>query len=88
LPFAGGRDYSSSNVSNQGDYGFYWSSTRFNESSVYGLYFDSSDVYPQGSDYRARGFSVRCLKDDVVEFDVTFYPNNGEEATTVKVEDG
>ena len=45
----------------QGDYGYFWSSTRDNGSDMYNLRVSSSGVYP--TDYRTRyyGYSVRCV---------------------------
>ena len=63
LPFAGDRNYSSAGVRNQGTFGFYWSSSRSNANSAYYLSFDSTALNPQGYNYRAFGFSVRCFKD-------------------------
>jgi hypothetical protein len=61
LPVAGIRDGSGGYVFDVGSYGYYWSSA---VSSTYsrGLYCGSgeSDVYALG---RARGYSVRCIKD-------------------------
>ena len=61
LPVAGLRNYSNGSLSSVGSYGYYWSST------VAGTYsrrlaFYSSDAY-MGSNTRASGVSVRCLKD-------------------------
>ena len=62
LPSGGYRVYSSAGLSSVGSYGYYWSST------VNGVYaylpaFYATNVVPANSDYRAYGFSVRCLKD-------------------------
>ena len=45
----------------QGSLGYYWSSTRYNNTRMYRLYFDTSSVYPADSNYRNRGFSIRCV---------------------------
>lgn len=63
LPFAGGRNYSSAGVENQGSYGLYWSSSRYDTNNAYRLSFRSTALYPQNNNYRAYGFSVRCFKD-------------------------
>ncbi|MDR2415404.1 MAG: fibrobacter succinogenes major paralogous domain-containing protein [Candidatus Peribacteria bacterium] len=63
LPFAGYRSYgSASSVSDQGSYGYYWSSS---PDSPYAcnLGLDSSYVDMGYYDNRAYGFSVRCFKD-------------------------
>ena len=41
-----------------GDYGYYWSAVRRNTNYGCHLGFSLWDVYPQGGDYRANGFSV------------------------------
>ena len=63
LPFAGFRYPPNSNVVTQGEDGYYWSSTHYDYNNAYRLYFDSSNIYPQGDDNRVYGVSVRCLKD-------------------------
>ena len=46
----------------RGSIGRYWSSTAGNSNYAYGLYFDSSSVYPgTGSNYKYSGRSVRCV---------------------------
>ena len=45
-----------------GDNSRYWATTAYpNASDAYYQYFNSANVYPSNSNYRARGFSVRCL---------------------------
>ena len=44
-----------------GDFGIYWSSVGRVSSSAYLLDFYSGRVYPSSTDYRYRGFSVRCV---------------------------
>ena len=61
LPMAGNRNYSSGSLYNVGTGGRYWSSTFSGASASY-LRFNSS-VASMNNDYRAGGFSVRCLKD-------------------------
>ncbi len=62
LPSAGYRSYSSASITNQGSNGFYWSSSPIGI-NAYRLYFNSTNVYPTLSNYRATGFSLRCFKD-------------------------
>lgn len=88
MPFAGLRIYNNTNVNDVGSSGYYWSSSPDDASYAYYLRFRSSTIFPQNANLRSLGFSVRCFKDVVQEFDVTFEPNNGETATTVQVEDG
>ncbi len=61
LSLAGYRNIGSSAYYSQGVYGFYWASS---PNSTYGYYLivSSTQVYPVGNNYRAYGFSVRCLK--------------------------
>ena len=61
LPAAGLRGSNSGESSN----GYYWSSSpSYGGSNSAGfLYFYSGYVYPLGSNYRAYGFSVRCVRD-------------------------
>ena len=47
---------------NQGNYGFFWSSTRNYTTHMYNLYVNSSSVNPQNSGYRYTGLSVRCIR--------------------------
>ncbi|MDX9776817.1 MAG: FISUMP domain-containing protein, partial [Petrimonas sp.] len=61
LPVAGGRSYSDVTLGDVGSDGYYWSSTVSGTDASF-LIFDSSSA-SMGSDYRALGFSVRCLKD-------------------------
>ena len=61
LPVAGNRNYSYGSLSNVGSNGYYWSST---VSGMYACYLSfSSSNANMLSYYRARGFSVRCIKD-------------------------
>lgn len=66
MPFAGDRFYGTSNVSDQGSRGYYWSSTAYSANKVYRLYFDSSSVDPQEWSNRAAGFSVRCFRNSTL----------------------
>ena len=61
LPVAGGRNVSNGSLFNVGSSGRYWSSTVAGAYSR-SLTFSSSNAF-MGSDNRAIGFSVRCLKD-------------------------
>ncbi len=60
FPAAGGCNGASLN--DRGSYGFYWSSSRYSDSSAYYLYFYSSNVYPQNYRSRYLGFSVRAVQ--------------------------
>jgi hypothetical protein len=61
LPVAGARTRWNGVLSSVGSYGYYWSST-VNGGSSWHLNFSSGDAY-MGSNYRAYGFAIRCLKD-------------------------
>ena len=53
--------FNNSTPYNQGSYGDYWSSTRYNNTRMYGLYLDTSGVSPATGINRGYGFSVRCV---------------------------
>jgi uncharacterized protein (TIGR02145 family) len=61
LPMAGYRGSSNGSLDNVGSNGYYWSSTVSGTVASY-LYFSSGSA-SMDPNYRARGFSVRCLKD-------------------------
>jgi uncharacterized protein (TIGR02145 family) len=61
LPMAGYRFSSSGSLLTVGSFGVYWSST-VNGTNAISLYFYSINA-DMSYDYRAIGFSVRCLKD-------------------------
>ena len=51
----------SGSADSQGTFGDFWSSTYYFANYMYELYVDSYSVKPSGSNYRNRGYSVRCL---------------------------
>ena len=51
-----------SGLSYRGSYGFYWSSSLLSQTYGYYLGFDSTGVYPAGSNDRFNGFSVRAVQ--------------------------
>ena len=53
--------YSNGNVGNLGSFGCYWSSTAYNTTVAYYLYFYGSGVNPQNDDSRGDGMSFRCV---------------------------
>jgi len=61
MPYAGNRGRNNGAFNLGGSYGYYWSSSP-NGTSVYHLYFSSSNIFPSNIYYRAYGFSVRCFK--------------------------
>ena len=54
-------DADSSSMYYQGSYGYYWSSTVYDNDDAYGLYLYSSDVGPSNNYNKDYGFSVRCV---------------------------
>ncbi len=59
----GGYSGYNGTLSRQGSYAYYWSQTEYNATNGYRLYFYSNGgVYPQNSDYKYSGFSLRCVK--------------------------
>jgi hypothetical protein len=46
-----------------GYYGYYWSSSVYDASDAYNLYFLSGGVGPDGGDGRTNGFPVRCVQE-------------------------
>ncbi|MGB4205356.1 MAG: hypothetical protein WBJ84_07015 [Bacteroidales bacterium] len=63
LPMAGNRNNNSGSLNNAGSNGNYWSST-VNGINARNLNFNSSNAN-MNNNYRANGFSVRCLKDQL-----------------------
>ncbi|MBR3323292.1 hypothetical protein IKG16_00155 [Candidatus Saccharibacteria bacterium] len=45
----------------QGSYGYFWSGTPSAETNAYFLYYYSGGVYPQNSNHKGVGFSIRCV---------------------------
>jgi len=62
LTVGGYRNNSDASLVNLGSTGTYWSSSVSGTNALY-LNFDASSVSPAYSQYRAYGFSVRCVKD-------------------------
>ena len=65
LPAAGDRNSTSvgnTSVFNIGSSGYYWSSTQYDSYSAYRLYFNTSNLYPQGTNERYFAFSVRLVQ--------------------------
>ena len=53
--------FRSGTADDQGAYGRFWSSTRYNGDDVYDLRVNSSTVSPQNSNGRSSGYPVRCV---------------------------
>ncbi len=63
LPAAGFRDGTNVyNVGNNGYYGYYWSSTPYDEFNAYDMFFDSDYLNAAAHDSRNYGFSVRPVR--------------------------
>ena len=64
-PASGYRNDYQGSLFNVGQEGCYWSCTprESNSISAYSLYFDLNEVLPSNYDFRANGFSVRCVKE-------------------------
>ena len=56
---SGRRDGGS--ISYQGSIGNFWASTANSNAGAYNLFLSSSNVYPQNTDVKYYGFSVRCV---------------------------
>ena len=70
--------YWNSGFSNQGSYGYYWSSTAYSSTSAWYLDINSSGVYPGGSSgSKYYGFAVRCVMDEVPVTKITYDSNGG-----------
>lgn len=63
LPFAGDRPRTNGNSSYQGTFAVYWSSTAYNNSNAYDLYFSPTGITPKDKDGYSNAFSIRAFKD-------------------------
>ena len=63
FPAAGFRYSSNGSMSIVGSYGYSWSSSPYYGIYGYSLYFNSGLVGPSNYNYRANGFSVRCVQE-------------------------
>ena len=54
--------YDGTTLNSRGSSGLYWSSSYVSETSAYGLYFNSSNVYPADSSNRRCGFPARAVQ--------------------------
>ena len=54
-------NFSGGSASNQGNVGYWWSSTRSYNADMYSLHVAASNVHPQIGDDRSFGFSIRCI---------------------------
>ncbi|MBQ5870659.1 MAG: Ig-like domain-containing protein [Lachnospiraceae bacterium] len=63
LPASGYRNYSDGDLSDVGNYGYYWSVTPYGIFAYYLYFYGNGYVYSSYSHYRAYGRSVRCLQE-------------------------
>lgn len=67
FPAAGLRwgDSDAGKLANGGSYGYYWSSSTYSSTTTDAGYlnFSNGSISPRGIDYRAYGFSVRCVSE-------------------------
>ena len=63
FPAAGYRNSGDGSMCSVGSSGHYWSASPGSENNGYYLYFSSGYVNPAYSNYRANGFSVRCVQE-------------------------
>lgn len=69
FPLSGYRNYSDGSLNYVGSLGYVWLSSAFSQNYAYSLRFYSSIVYPLNYNYRAYGFSVRPVEDDLTKID-------------------
>ena len=84
--FALAGSFNSSTPSYQGSGGAYWSSTRGNNTSMYRLYLNTSNVDPSDYDNRYYGYSIRCILLEVSimqDFSSTDFTNMSVGSTTI-----
>ena len=62
LPATGWCNNSTGQVYNQGQSGYYWTSSQYSNTSGYYLDFFSSTVYPSGNTLYTTGAAVRCVR--------------------------
>ena len=62
-PASGHRSLNDGDLSEVGDYGFYWSASPYDYYAYYLYFIDNGRVYPSNCFDRAFGYSVRCLQE-------------------------
>ena len=81
--FAFAGSFYNSTPTNQGSRGRYWSSTRYSNANMYGLYLNTSSVNPSGNGDRIYGYSIRCiLVPTMQDFSSTDFTNMSVGSTT------
>ena len=68
-----------------GGYSYYWSSTVNNSENVRNLYFNSSNVYPEGNGYRYNGFSLRCVMREFLIVSLKAQPTADQVSASVDI---
>ncbi|MBR3320244.1 InlB B-repeat-containing protein, partial [Candidatus Saccharibacteria bacterium] len=71
----------------QGSSGYYWSSTRYSNTNMYYLYFDSSSASPSSSNRRDTSYSIRCIKDKPIMQNVSEWADSVAEGETITAMD-
>ena len=87
FPASGCRLYSNGSLDSVGSLGYVWLSAAYSQNNAYDLSFYSSYVDPQNINFRAYGFSVRPVQDDLTDVDpiIVSFTING---TTYVAESG
>jgi uncharacterized protein (TIGR02145 family) len=65
LPASGSRGNGTGSMNSVGFYGYYWSSS-VNNTRAFDFYFNGVNINVEDSYYRALGFSVRCIAEEVI----------------------
>jgi hypothetical protein len=60
---AGSLSFSDGSLSSRGSYGFYWSGTQYDASGGWFLIFYNGNSFTGYYDFKADGFSLRCIRD-------------------------
>ncbi|MBQ8984877.1 hypothetical protein IJ098_03430 [Candidatus Saccharibacteria bacterium] len=61
LPYSGNVNYQSGAVVNQGSNGNFWSAAANSAVRAHNLNFNGTYTWPQGTNYKTNGNSVRCV---------------------------
>ena len=61
IPFSGYYHWTNGALNNRGTFGYFWSSTPYSTAHARNLDFNSTYVYPQVSNNKVNGFTVRCV---------------------------
>ena len=61
LPYSGNVNWQSGGTENQGANGNFWSAGATSQTNARNLNFNGTNVWPENSNNRLNGFSVRCV---------------------------